>query len=482
MLKFFLINIALINFFNSIIIIPLYHQPKKLNISSSYEFINNYIPNNLYSIIKAGTPPQNIEMIITEDDIIFSVRKNKCLLKNYFFNYNTSKSFKIIKESSKFYRSIEAKDTFYFNNNLEDISSNELSKVDNIGFILEKEINPEYSDNLKYNCVVLSLNLFRYNMANNDYNFIIELKKLGFIENHVWTIKYLNEFDKNKNANTNLEGYLIIGDYPHIYEKDKEKYNSLNQRSCLNDMNEKGWNLLFRNITINNDTILTHYMTGIISFSNNYIKGTEEYKSKISNEFFKKYIEKNICFDDNTNSHYFLYYCKKSDFNQDDINSFPDLNFFHAELNYTFKFRGKDLFLENNKFYYFLIIFDIYDYKTWTFGKIFLQKYQLIFDHSSKKINFYINEEEKKEINDNNNNNNLYINNKTLLYIMLACIAVIRFIIGLILGKNKFGNKKRNKKANELDNDNNNDYFSTKKEYIIDSNDATNTSEEKNIN
>ena len=465
---FSLINLILINSLNALIIIPLYRQPKILNISSSYEFINNYMPNNLYGIIKAGTPPQNIEIIITEEDIIFSLTKNKCLLKKYYFNYNKSNTFNKIKESTRFYRCIEAQDTFYFNNNFENLNN---IKIENFGFVLEKNNN-----NLNYNCAILSLNLFRYNIDNNDYNFIIQLKKLGIINNSVWTIKYLKEKDKNKNPN--LEGHLIIGDYPHIYEKEKDKYNLLNQRSSLNDMNEKGWNLLFRNITISNDTILTHYMKGVISFSNSYIIGTEEYKSKISNIFFRQYIEKNICFDDNTNSHYFLYYCKKSEFSIDDINSFPDLNFFHAEFNFIFKLKGKDLFFENNKFYYFLIIFNNYNYKTWTLGKIFLNKYQLIFDHNSKKIHFYINEEEKKEINDDNN---LYINNNTLLIIILVSIAGLSFIIGLFLGKIKFGNKKRNKKANELDNENN--YFSnTKKESIIDSDEATNITDEGNIN
>ena len=59
---------------------------------------------------------------------------------------------------------------------------------------------------------------------------------------------------------------------------------------------------------------------------------------------------------------------------------------------------------------------------------------------------------------------------------------MISFIIGLIIGKIKFGNKKRNKKANELDNE---EYLinNKKKESIIDSEDATNisnTSEENN--
>ena len=223
-------------------------------------------------------------------------------------------------------------------------------------------------------------------------------------------------------------------------------------------------------------------MTGIVSFSNSYIKGTEEYKSKIENIFFREYKYKGICFEDSTNTHYSLYYCKKNknEFNEKSVSSFPKLYFYHAEFNYTFEFTGNDLFLEKNGIYYFLIIFDRYDYITWSLGKIFLNKYQLIFDHISKKINFYINKIEQKNI--SSEGDNIYINNKILIIIILGSIAVISFIIGLIIGKIKFGNKKRNKKANELDNE---EYLinNKKKESIIDSEDATNisnTSEENN--
>ena len=115
-------------------------------------------------------------------------------------------------------------------------------------------------------------------------------------------------------------------------------------------------------------------------------------------------------------------------------------------------------------------------------GKLFINKYQFVFDHVSKKINFYINQIEKKEKNDTN----IYIKNIKILIIILSSIAGLSFIIGLIIGKNKFGTKKRNKRANELDNENDisDDYFIKKKESITDSNeeDATNNSEEKIIN
>ena len=469
------IAIIILNASNSLIILPLYNQHQKINISSSYQLINNFMTNNLYTIIEGGNPPQNVELDISEEDIIFSIRKHNCLMQKYYYNKSKSKSFKNLtkgkKTSPRFYESIEAEDSFYFyktdNDNIK-IKDNVI-KVDNFSFVFENEQAQNYKDtNKKFNCAILSLNLFRNNIANNDYNFIIELKKLGVIDNHQWTIKYI---DNNEKSDNNLEGYLIIGEYPHVYEK--EKFNILNLRSCLNNMQEKGWNLEFRNITIDNDIILTHYMRGIISFSNSYILGTEEYKSKIASNFFRDLMKQNICFEDNINSHYFIYVCKKGEFNETTIKNFPQLNLFHAEFNYTFKFSGNDLFLEKNGFYYFLIIFDRYNYKTWTFGKLFLNKYQLIFDHSSKKINFYINTNENKSI---EKEKNIYINNKILLIIIFSFIAIFSFIIGLFLGKTKFGDKKRNKIANELENEDNG-YFINKKESITDSNDATDISE-----
>ena len=471
------IAIIILNSSYSLIILPLYNLHQKINISSSYQLINNFLPNNLYTVIQGGNPPQNLELVISEEDIIFSIRKLNCLLQKYYYNKTASKSFKnITKEKSKsprFYESIEAEDSFYFyksDNDYINIKNNNIIKVDNFGFVFENEQAKNYNENnKKYNCAILSLNLFRNNIANNDYNFIIELKKLGIIENHLWTIKYIS----NNTKDDNLEGYLIIGDYPHIYEKDK--FNNLNLRSCLNNMQKKGWNLEFRNITIDNDIILTHYLEGIISFSISYILGTEEYKSKIATNFFRDLMQKNICFEDNINSHYFVYYCKKGDFNETTIKNFPILNLFHAEFNFTFKFSGNDLFLEKNGFYYFLIIFDRYNYKTWTFGKLFLNKYQLIFDHSSKKINFYINTNENKDI--KSEEKKIYINNKILLIVIFSSIAIISFILGLHIGKRKFKDKKRNKRANEMDNEDI-DYFVNKKESITDSNDATDISEE----
>ena len=174
-LKFIIINILLLNTIKTIIVLPLYRQEKIINITSSYQLINNNMQNDLYTIIKIGNPKQNIELIITEEDLVFSIRKLKCVSKKYYYNISNSKSFKNItnekKDYNRFYQSTEAEEIFYFyedKNNINEII------INNLGFVYENEKNNVYNDDksLKYNCAILSLNLFRNNIANNDYNFI----------------------------------------------------------------------------------------------------------------------------------------------------------------------------------------------------------------------------------------------------------------------------------------------------------------------
>ena len=451
-----LIIIIIINFIKSIIVIPLKKTPPILNLTNTYEFINYFQQNNLYAIFKIGEPSQNLEVLIKEDETLFSINSLDCKLKSY-YNRNISKTFKHISKIDisgyNFLDSFIGEETFYF---YTDLNLKNLKKFENISFIYDEK-QKKINDN-NYNCGSITLDINRYNSGNNNkYNFIFELKKLRFINDYSWTIKFIDN-DKN-----DLQGYLIIGDYPHIY--DSKKYEEINIRTTLNNLAEKNWNLEFKNITIN-DIPLTHYMNGIISFNKGYIIGTEEYKSKISYLFFNKYIENNICFDDNPNSGYYSYYCKSDKFNKTDIDKFPSLNFYHFQYNYTFSFNGTDLFLESNGYYYFLIIFDRYNYRNWNFGKLFLKKYQLIFNPDSKMISFYIdendeNKEEKKGNNKGNNLNNTFSKN---ILLILIIIGIISFIIGLIIGNAIYKNKKK-KKANEMNdeylfenNDDNSDY------------------------
>ena len=454
-----LFNIIIINFIKSIIVFPLKRSNPYTNSINPYEFINAFHSNNIYSIIKIGEPPQNLELLIKEDEIPISINSLYCNL-NEFYNKNISKTFKNLTnfgENIFYMNNYLAQESFYF---YTDLNLKKEEKFENIQFIFEKEKISKKGDNEIYNnCGVIGLGISRYINERNKYNLISQLKKLDLIKEYTWTIKFI-ENDKN-----DIEGYLIIGDYPHIY--DNKNYIEINIRTTLNNMEQKNWNLEFKNITINS-TSLTHYLTGIISINTNFIIGTEEYKSKIGDLFFNNYIEKNICFNTLVNSHYFLYYCSSNEFNKNDINNFPTLNFYHFEYNFTFSFNGSDLFLENNGYYYFLIIFDIYDYRNWNFGKLFLKKYQLIFNPDSRTIYYYIKNEQQIIEEDKN----YKINNKKIIFIILIIIGFFSFIIGLLIGTFIYSNKNR-KRAKEMKDE----YFFEKKESSNEDSDSDNIEE-----
>lgn len=438
-IRIIILTCIIINFIKSIIVFPLKKIGINRNLTNTYELINYFLPNNLYTLIKIGEPSQDLEVLIKEEEIIFSVTSVYCNLKT-FYNKNTSKDFSFITSYNNDKNVVSETFRVYT-----DLALKNLKKIEKIKFIYEKEKKKIISGKEFYNnCGVISTEIFHTN-ENNKYNFIYELKQLDLINDYSWTIKYIN---KNEN---DIEGFLIIGDYPHIY--DNKNYNEINIRSTLNNLSEKGWNLQFRNISTNG-TSFTHYMTGIISFSNSYILGTEEYKSKISGLFFDQYINKNICFDDSSTSHYFIYYCKSDKFNKTDIDKFPSLYFYHYQYNYTFSFNGSDLFLESNGYFYFLILFDRYNYRSWYFGKLFLKKYPLIFNPDSKMISFYIDrnniEEEEKE----STRDDYQTNNKTLIIIILVIIGIISFIGGLTIGSIIYKKKKKKLTANEMKEDN----------------------------
>ncbi len=105
--------------------------------------------------------------------------------------------------------------------------------------------------------------------------------------------------------------------------------------------------------------------------------------------------------------------------------------------------------MEKGDYYYFLILFNQYSGKyQWTLGKLFLTKYQLIFNHENKAISFYI----KNNENDSENEKGFFIKYWVRI-VVISGVAIVSLSIGLIVGKAFLAEQKRKKKANELDDD-----------------------------
>ena len=117
-------------------------------------------------------------------------------------------------------------------------------------------------------------------------------------------------------------------------------------------------------------------------------------------------------------------------------------------FNYSFVLNGKELFTEEDDKIEFQILIEIASSKTeWKLGRIFLLKYQIVFDDDNSLIGFY-----KPNIKENNNiGEEIGI---IILKLFMLCLAIIVFLFLAFLFYKKISLlTKRKKMANELEDD-----------------------------
>ena len=371
-LLFFLQNLKLYS--NKSIIIPfeefLFYTRNKNNLEIINYDKNKFIEENLFpkfvSILKIGTPEKIIPSIFNIRETSLSLAPNE---EYRLISYNN-------KTSSLLYnptKSISFKNSTYNKNNLQynqyylinetiklftDIKLENMEEINNFQIYLR--------DNLE--------NAFSYlDISNRDNNFIInQLKEKKIINSSIITIKYISDSD----------GYIIIGEYPHIYDNKnyfKEQliefnfetsngkyYDILANKIFLswNDYNDKSESKKEKRLIFQN--VISFY------FNLNLIIASEEYMNKVRDIFFYKFIENKICSSNIVPMFgrvYLIYSCNKV--KELDLTKFPTLNFNFYESKLNFDLNYKDLFLEKNNIYYFLVTCDYHINENWKLGKPF---------------------------------------------------------------------------------------------------------------
>ena len=132
------------------------------------------------------------------------------------------------------------------------------------------------------------------------------------------------------------------------------------------------------------------------------------------------------------NSKYDYFICDSNE----NISDFPSLLLNNKELNFSFEFNYKDLFIQKDNQIYFLIVFrnEYSGIEYWILGKPFFKKYQLVFESDRKLIGIYIGKE-KNQL------------NVSWIIVFVLFIILIILIIYII---NKYKNLPKKIKANEL--------------------------------
>ena len=459
-LSLFLIKIE---FTKEYLVFPIYtyktNDSEKNNnskISDSEQFLSYCLNNSIYTYFYLGTPPSKIYTYLDLYKPELYLDDSICSLKST-YNINTSSTFYISNNCTFYYYTssqiCNANETFNF---YTEFNFKNTISIDNIEFLqlITNKLKTGFS------CMHLGLQLPREYSQNYIDNLIDQLKKSDHIESKYWTIEYIDNLKYDENNNL-IDGYLIIGSPPHVYNPNKYKYN--NYRSSVAEIKtyyidhiETSWGIIFDSMFFINKTdnkeIYAQNTKCIFDIGINFIKGTDEYLKMIEESFFENLYNKSICYKDiifYKNENYEIIFCKKNYY--EEIKKFPTLYMISSQLEYKFELTYNDLFFEQNDNLFFNIIFTKEKTK-FTFGKIFLKKYFFTFSFDNKLIGFY-NSNDFDKINDNN---------YTIIFILIGILLIVLglILVFYLLYKFKICGR-RQKRVNEL-NDDSYDYMVNK--------------------
>ena len=422
---YFFFVLSIINKINSEITLQ-FKRRWSTDFSNEKNILLNLQRNDVITKVKLGTPLQEGYLSLNFKDYSTYISVSNCSTETPKFNEKSSSSYSIIKE----------KDIYFYCGFMEGSISNDIININNLSikdfnFISVYKLR---QDNffLTTELGVLGLNekTTRADTNLEKVNFIQELKSKNLIDSFAFSIKYNNENDGN----------LIIGNYPHEYNKSfkKESLIEINSHRIL-DNGE--WGILFDNITSGDIEISDRYkiFSSCLYLENGIFYSNNIYKKIINNAFFNDYLIKNICYEKNMkntlNFEYQIYICD----NTIDIKKFPSLKFHLKNSNLVFEFNYNDLFDEYHNKFYFLVGFTRATH--WKIGKQFFKKYTVVFNQDKRTIGFY-----------KNTKNNLYFSLKVILLIILGVIIIL-LLINLKYKKSLNLFKSKRIKANELEDD-----------------------------
>ena len=367
-----------------------------------------------------------------EVPIIFDLSSQNILIPDSsfeFINYNENKSysFKFSSEEKKIcyfnknkfdcYQSLES---FYFLN-----KQSKKEKISSFPFLLLRKSKNEKNE-ISYGKIGLKA-------KSNNNSLISQLKQKKFIEKYIFSISYFTE----------TKGEIIIGNYPHEYNK---------------NYNEKNFYFLpIESPKINSDWIIVFdyisYLDKkesnkrvIFNFNFGGILTSIHYQKFLNQSFFKDYYLNKLCtlnffvYDENDYEDYQIKYsqiiCDKSI----NLTNFPPLIFVKKDYNITLNFTFQDLFRIYNEKYYLMIYFSFDQIYEWIIGEPFFWKFETVFDTDKAIIGFY-----NKIKNEKQNFNFIYI-------IIIIILGILIIILSILLYLN-ISNKQRKKRAYELDDD-----------------------------
>ena len=354
-------------------------------------FMNDYFERLIYTEIKLGEPPQDIKVILTDQDCGFKIgQARKCIYENdylSYYNISISNSFNYTDLYTyilmEFDEGCSAQDSIYLYN---DINLKNYTKFNKMDFYLG-------SDTSDLLCGVIGFKMDSYDNYCPKLSAIRRLKENKITDNYNWIIKY----------NSSDEGLLIIGTTMNkiISNFDPNKLFTIYTKYLGGNY---PWSFDIDEIICGENTSLTaSEMWAEINNDFSFLQGNRYYEQYISENFFNDLIKENKCrkilWNNNNYNNYYIFECDKKEFGIEQINNFPSLTFINKNLGTEIKFNKNELFTETKYKYFFNIIFSYYGSRYWIFGKLFLKKYPTMINLDENLIHIYnnVNEEEEKD-------------------------------------------------------------------------------------
>jgi hypothetical protein len=398
---------------------------KKAPVKSSYseEVI---VQNDLMISLDIGTPPQSINLNLRSKYYTFFVSSKETNLTLPTFNPKISTSIRYDTDTPTSYGGQEYKYAYKI---YESIYING-KEVKGVSLLLATIL-------YYYETGALGLRLTDVHEFSNEMSFIYQMKELYNLDRYSFFMRYKD--DDN--------GELIIGTYPHLYDKKYNEKNFLTTHAGKIN-NNVNWVLEFDLIKYDNKSLQYILTKSLVQVEYNLIQAPYKLRKFFNDEFFHNKCEERV--------HYFrnisIIHCKKDI----DITQFKNISFILKDIEYEFVLTYKDLFIEKKDEYIFGICYDRNvdnPDPTWILGKIFMKKYELVFDLDKKIIGLYTNKPIIDDTGNNNSQNGNEGNRGYMIYLIFIIILVL--IVMILMGAIIYFFKNRRKnRANELDDEN----------------------------
>jgi len=408
----------------SYIIYPFKKSTKQIKL-----YPENLLQNDLEITIQIGTPPQKIDLNIRFQTYTFFIASLKANVSFPVFNESNSSSLIMVSNRVSSVVGQEYINCFRIN---ESIIINH-QEIKNISLAL--------ATLLAYNeSGVIGFGLVKSHDFGGALSFLYQIKKRINLDKYAFTLRY----DKDN------EGELILGTYPHLYDKNYKKKKFLYTK--VGNIGVKiDWILDFDFIKYDNQIIDDITTKCLIKVEFGLIQAPIGLKQYFNDNFFLNQCKEEFYSGKNIT----IIHCDKNF----DIKNFKNLSLILKDIEYEFILTYKDLFIEKDDEYIFAIVFDNKTIKAdpyWILGELFIKKYQLVYDLDKKIIGLYTDlENENEKDNDGNSESNKKFN----IYLLMIFI-LLWIIIALIIFIFLFFNKQKRNKALEL-NDDSLDYIVT---------------------